>query len=357
LTKNMPHIIRTTHEPAAGGRTMQSSPPGRGWPEGPGEGRDRLFMAAIRGNGAVRWSLPILVFLLLTGCATGGGKNVTVEQRDVKPTQRTPEPAARPKIPPAISQPEAARPPPSTPFPTAKQSCKVKRDSVEWLHLSGGCKNGYAHGEGRARSVDGHRSYIGAFVDGAFSGHGDYDWGDGVHYTGEFLKGRRNGFGTLVYPDNKKYIGQFRDNAYHGEGTYIDTDGSKYAGGFQNGYYHGQGTYTWANGDTYAGQFKGNQMDGDGNYTRSNGDRYVGAFKNSEMSGEGTYTWPHGDAYTGRFENDKMSGKGTYTYPDASKYSGEFRDGKKHGTGVLITELGAIKQQWRDGQKVAEDRP
>jgi hypothetical protein len=334
-------------------------------------------------------TLAILIFLLLAGCATGGGKAekaLVREPSDIESTHRTPEPAARPRTPPVIPPPEVKEPPdikstqrtpepvalPRTPPailppeaaqrrpappPTIKQACKVKKDSVEWVHISGGCKNGYAHGAGRARSVDGRRSYAGMFVDGAFSGQGDYDWGNGVRYIGEFLNGRKTGFGILAYPNNRKYTGRFKDNAYQGEGTYIDADGSKYAGAFENGYFHGLGTYTWASGDVYTGRFEANRMNGKGSYARTDGDRYDGGFKNNQMDGDGTYTWSNGDAYTGRFENDKMNGKGTYTYANGAKYSGEFKDGRKHGRGVLTIGPSEIKQQWWNGLKITEDRP
>ena len=145
--------------------------------------------------------LPILGLLLLSGCATGGDPGSAGDRADVRPTQRTNEPAARPTKPPVVSQPRAIQRP-STAFAKGRQDCKVKKDSVEWVFISGGCRNGYAHGEGRARSVDRRRSYAGSFVDGAFSGKGEYDWGNGVHYSGEFLNGGKNGFGTLIYPDN-----------------------------------------------------------------------------------------------------------------------------------------------------------
>src|SRR5207245_9172315 len=174
-------------------------------------------------------TLAILIFPLLAGCATGGGgkaeKGPVREPPDIKSTQRTLAPPARPIMAPVIPPPEAAPPrsappPPRSAPPPIKQACKVKKDSVEWVHISGAWKNGYAHGAGRARSVDGRRSYAGMFVDGAFSGQGDYDWGNGVRYTGEFLNGRKSGFGTLAYPNNRKYTGGFKDNAYQGEGTY-----------------------------------------------------------------------------------------------------------------------------------------
>ena len=45
---------------------MQSSPAGRGWPKGPGEGETARSRGAIRGNGAARRSLP-------PGVYKGGG--------------------------------------------------------------------------------------------------------------------------------------------------------------------------------------------------------------------------------------------------------------------------------------------
>ena len=145
--------------------------------------------------------LLVLGLLLLLGCATGGGQSSAGEQSDVRSTQRTIEPAGRPTKPPVVSKPKAVKRP-SSASTKGKQDCKVKKDSVEWVLISGGCRNGYAHGRGRARSVDGRRSYAGSFVDGAFSGKGEYDWGNGVHYSGEFLNGGKNGLGTLIYPDN-----------------------------------------------------------------------------------------------------------------------------------------------------------
>src|SRR5713226_2380711 len=119
-------------------------------------------------------TLAISIFLLLAGCATGGGGKAekglvreppeikstqgtlepaarprtppvipppeSWEPPDIKPTQKTLEPVARPTMPPVIPPPKAAPPRPAPPPPT-KQACKVKKDSVEWVHISGGCKN------------------------------------------------------------------------------------------------------------------------------------------------------------------------------------------------------------------------
>ena len=159
-------------------------------------------------------------------------KTVTkAPQADVPPVTLKAEPAAR-------AEPRPGK----NPAAATGQKCKVKPDSVPWIHLSGGCKNGYAHGKGRARSVDGRRSYAGGFSEGAFSGEGTYDWGDGTRYTGEFRDGQRNGQGAIDYPNKSRYAGQFKDGRYNGMGTYTDADGSGYRGEFRNNRYHGRGT-------------------------------------------------------------------------------------------------------------------
>ncbi len=272
----------------------------------------------------------------------------------IQTTQPTVQPQARP-----VKRPAAARPvaiaPPAASRKRAQSACKVRKNVVEWVHVSGACRNGYAYGSGRARSADGRRSYSGMFADGHFSGEGEYDWGDGVRYIGRFLNGRRHGPGNLVYPDGTSYSGQFKDNVYGGQGTYVDADGARYVGQFQSGSFHGEGTYTWPNGDVYTGRFEANRLHGVGRFDRANGDRYAGALENNEMSGSGAYTWPNGDAYVGHFSDDRMNGEGTYTYADGMKYRGTFKDGRKHGPGALLTPAGEIRQQWRDGEKVAEE--
>jgi len=241
--------------------------------------KKQLVFAVIAGSA--------VLMLAGCGCLMGPGKSTKPEPAAPKqePLTLQPEPvmpkkeAVAPQPEPVTLQPEAAPSvekkklprtiqalkPPSDEVksPTAKvipkprkTRCKVRSDAVAWAHVSGGCKNGYAHGKGRAISVDGKRAYAGEFLKGYFSGQGDYDWGDGTVYSGEFNKSRKHGHGSLTYPDKSKYIGEFRNNVYDGDGTYVSADGDAYAGRFQNGHYHGRGTFTWANGNTYAGEFR-----------------------------------------------------------------------------------------------------
>lgn len=315
--------------------------------------------------------------LMLTGCGYLLGPAKSSQPEPVAPKKEQaalptepvtlqPEaaPSAEKKKPPRTIQ--ALKPPsdeatPSTgkalpkPAKTRKTRCKVRNDAVAWVHVSGGCKDGYAHGNGRAHSVDGKRTYAGEFAQGYFSGQGNYDWGDGTTYSGEFKKSKKNGQGTLTYPDKSNYRGEFRNNRYDGEGTYVSAHGDTYAGRFQSGHYQGRGTFTWASGNTYAGEFRDDRMEGEGTFTLRKGEQYAGRFKNNEMNGEGVYTWPNGDRYKGGFKDDTMNGEGEYAYAaEGMRYAGRFKDGKKDGEGTLFTADGAVKQQWRNGEKIAD---
>lgn len=242
------------------------------------------------------------------------------------------------------------------PVDATKQSCKIKDDNVAWVHLSGPCQNGHAHGQGRAASVDGQRHYSGGFAAGRFDGEGSYDWGNGIRYAGRFVRGAKTGRGTIVYPDNRQYAGEFKDNLYNGTGRYTEADGSVYEGEFSAGRFHGRGAYVWANGDKYNGQFRDDLMDGNGVYTRANGETYTGQFRKNERNGTGTYTWPGGDRYTGAFRDNEVNGEGTYFHADGTKYTGQFLNGKKHGRGRLVAATGEFRQQWEQGQKIGEEK-
>jgi len=269
--------------------------------------------------------------LLMAGCATGpdgpDSNGPAPTQTVVAPTVTKPAVARRRRV---TTKKTVAKPPKPQvrKMIPAKTDCKVKKNVVRWVLISGGCKNGFAHGSGVARSVDRQRRFSGGFVEGEFSGKGEYDWGNGVRYTGEFQRGKKHG-NTLLYADNSSYVGEFKDNVYHGHGTYIGADKSRYIGQFRGGQFNGEGTYDWANGNRYVGEFVNNMMSGQGTFTWPIGEQYKGRFNNNEMTDEGIYTWPNGERYQGEFKNNKMNGEGVYRNVDGSTYAVEFKDGKR----------------------------
>jgi len=316
-------------------------------------------------NLSISW---ILSLLILSGCVAAPSQPVSVVTAESAPAVRdrveqstsmasrprvARAPGARPAKPVNRKKPARVRSVARTGKPAG---CKVMHDAAEWRYVRGPCRNGYAHGEGEAESVDGQRSYRGGFVKGIFHGRGVYKWSDGTVYTGEFADGQKNGKGALVYPDQRRYSGQFRSDLYHGHGTYVDSDGSVYEGEFRAGQFEGRGSYRWSNGDRYTGGFRDNLMEGEGIYIKSNGERYNGSFANNVRSGKGVYNWLNGDRYTGEFRDNEINGEGEYAYADGSRYLGRFQDGKKHGPGRLITPSGEMRQNWEQGRKISEER-
>ena len=75
------------------------------------------------------------------------------------------------------------------------QECSVERESLKGTY-TGDCKNGKAHGKGKAVGAD---TYEGDFKSGLPDGHGSYTWSNGNRYTGKFVKGLKEGKGALIY--------------------------------------------------------------------------------------------------------------------------------------------------------------
>ena len=299
--------------------------------------------------------ITVIISVILSACATGSGGGGSASRPDFNSeSPNISKPAKKSSAKKITKVKPAAREVAKAPVKTTSsiKKCKVKNDSVAWIHIKGDCKDGYADGEGEAKSVDGKRQYIGMFDDGFFSDDGYYDWGNGITYRGKFLESRKNGKGTLNFPDQQEYTGEFENNLYHGDGEYTESDGSKYVGEFESGKYQGRGKYTWANGDVYDGTFNMNQMSGEGVYSKANGEQYIGEFANNKKNGNGTYSWPSGDKYTGQFKDEKMNGEGEYLYADGSSYIGEFKNGLKHGSGTLNKDGEEINQQWENGEKI-----
>ena len=106
---------------------------------------------------------------------------------------------------------------------------------------SGGCKHGWAEGDGEAAGI--------------------------AHYQGRFLAGRKHGRGIKQWPSGDRYEGEFIDDRREGSGSYTwgrqtPWAGEKYSGNFKNGHRHGLGTYEWPDGDRYAGDWNNDVMTG-----------------------------------------------------------------------------------------------
>jgi hypothetical protein len=83
---------------------------------------------------------------------------------------------------------------------SAQQDCKVLDPEIAGKYM-GKCKDGLAHGKGKADGID---SYTGQFSKGLPDGMGTYTWSNGDSYTGEWEQGYRQGEGTFKFKSNGK---------------------------------------------------------------------------------------------------------------------------------------------------------
>lgn len=77
---------------------------------------------------------------------------------------------------------------------SAQEQCKVLIPEIAETY-EGGCRDGLAHGQGRAEGID---VYEGRFRNGLPHGRGTYTWSDGRMYDGRWREGKRDGRGTYI---------------------------------------------------------------------------------------------------------------------------------------------------------------
>lgn len=99
----------------------------------------------------------------------------------------------------------------------AQETCKVSVDALSGKY-SGDCKDGKAHGKGKAEGLD---SYEGEFKNGYPEGYGVYISADKETYSGNFKKGFKDGQGELKFVTktgkDSTVKGFWKKNRYIGE--------------------------------------------------------------------------------------------------------------------------------------------
>ncbi len=94
-------------------------------------------------------------------------------------------------------------------------NCEVLKKTINQTY-EGECKNGLAHGYGKASGID---QYEGYFRKGFPNGKGTYVWKSGDTYTGDWKKGKMDGKGTLHTVSGGQdttYTGIWHNNKYEG---------------------------------------------------------------------------------------------------------------------------------------------
>jgi len=95
-----------------------------------------------------------------------------------------------------------------------KKDCKVLKEEISDSY-EGGCKKGFAHGQGHAKGVD---DYVGKFKKGLPHGFGSYTYSNGDKYKGDWSKGLRHGMGKFESADKSiKREGIWKNNKFDKE--------------------------------------------------------------------------------------------------------------------------------------------
>ncbi len=110
---------------------------------------------------------------------------------------------------------DAAATAPARAAPAARE-CRLEADG-KFFDWSGQCKDGKAHGNGRA-TLSGGMTYTGSAEDGKLDGYGTVTSASGrMLYQGGYRDGAPHGRGTFLHDDDRYYVSDFDDGHEVGE--------------------------------------------------------------------------------------------------------------------------------------------
>ena len=180
-------IFFSDHRQADEKKPAQEAASGESRPEDAGEAKAAAGEAAASG-------------------ATGGGE--PARQVESAPPDTSGPPGRETSSPGVATAPARAAP--------AARECRLEADG-KFFDWSGPCRDGKAHGNGRA-TLSGGMTYAGSAKDGILDGYGTV-----TSASGQML-----------------YQGGYRDGAPHGRGTFLDDDDRYYVSDFDDGHEVGE---------------------------------------------------------------------------------------------------------------------
>ncbi|MCB9723131.1 MAG: hypothetical protein H6748_03680 [Spirochaetaceae bacterium] len=101
---------------------------------------------------------------------------------------------------------------------TRAPDCRLGAGSEGWIYVSGGCRNGLAHGSGDAYDAASERRLRGRFVDGQLVA-GGYEDVSGLALSGDWKGFRLHGRGRHLERGELQYEGGYAAGERHGDGT------------------------------------------------------------------------------------------------------------------------------------------
>ena len=226
---------------------------------------------------------------------------------------------------------------------------------------SGGCRNGYADGDGVLQWIEDDQPqsrYEGHMTVGRPDGHGVYVYAEShTRFEGEFRNGRRHGRGTLTQsygtrvtglwdkgvlleehveaenPNGYRYVGGWHNMRPQGRGEVTYDDGSHYIGAFVDGEREGQGTMS-SRDRTTTGMWRRNVSDGATDVAGPGVYHFHGTEVDGKAQGEGELHDTDGSFYRGGFVRGEFQGQGTMTYANGARYTGGWCAASGRGRGA-----------------------
>jgi hypothetical protein len=86
--------------------------------------------------------------------------------------------------------------------------------------VSGDCKNGIG-----SQYICNGSIYTGNFINGSYTGKGEFKWANGDIYNGEWVNNKRQGKGEMTWQKKEYYIGDWVNDVRQGKGRSRDTNG------------------------------------------------------------------------------------------------------------------------------------
>jgi hypothetical protein len=272
------------------------------------------------------------------------------------------------------------------------------------FYYDGEWKDELPDGFGRLSSAKGE-DYVGHFVQGKRSGHGQKRNPNGFAYDGMYVDNQPHGFGIARYSNWSVYAGEFVSGTRQGWGRSVGGSGvakerywpcgvedsrsasappsrddvldkkgrlrklDVYDGEWMHGARSGLGRMEWKRGDSYSGHWLGGRCEGPGTFTAADGTSWQGTWVQNTLTGDPCIvTLPEGTRYEGFFKLGALgiwslltkssrshlaplpTGTGAIFYPNGITYRGDIVDGRRHGQGVGETSEGKVYHDgaWRD---------
>jgi len=226
----------------------------------------------------------------------------------------------------------------------------VNPSEGEKLTWSGECKEGFAHGEGRAdfwitKGDNPKRHSFEGLVQKGKAVKGRYKNEDGSITEGSYSKDGLEGPGKQTFANGVSLSGNFSKGTIEGIAELTTPNGSRFRAHMKKGKFQGDGVAYFANGSKSNVTFLDNKITSGGALQLKDGTQINAPHKNGVANGKGVILYTDGKKYHGPITNNVGTGKGFIRYETGTQYRGDVVDGMAHGKGKMEPSGGSFQIQ------------